>query len=869
LLNAYLETLPDLRASFRVNYLPIIPASRFHTHGDSAAERTSAAIEIALLIRKAGFEPYFISMAASDQDRNERGCRYYYWPKDLKADFRDDEILENDVLVFIDVDYHCDMTEYLKYQRPIIMYTLVPDHTAYHSKEYSYRIKNDNVEYLVSGGAQYRHKIWDYDVETLAVDDDDGNTTFFNVEQRLVDGVVGGGRKIITLMPYARAPTLLASYLQPTYLKRKRYTKNGVNMIYNPINDTVCVSLSGSDNEVTMTGRVYDALRIRLKAKSKAFTPGDIESYLYDDKNPGRNVHVDACLLYEIFSQNIDEAPHFNVINTSLCETSYTPLGARKLEETKSSCTLLTNPIVSDPFRFPTKCANSEDAAIAGRIIKPANNKRPPKEFGVFAREFVDKIIGDQKHTGQPLEQDEIIAMQNKPLQRARTEQALHKLGIGARNKLKTFEKAEGSKIADPRIITTCSPEFTLELSRFTYAFKKKVLVKQKWYGPGKTPKDSIRRIKQLAVDGTIETDFSRFDGSISKWLQHRIVYDVYTLWADPKYKDCMRNYLDQVFVKSGKTSSGRKYKAGWGTRSGSPITTDGNTMINAFVSFAALRNCGYNVDEAWDRLGLYAGDDGLNRVLPNFAEEIEFVAAELGLDIKLEITATDQETTYLGRIFPKPLTHSDSYQDPIRTLCKIHLSANKNVSTAQAATNKATGYLITDPLTPIISQYCNKVLEITKLQPKHLLGEELYKLDCGAWPQSDACLIRESFNKRMGINNAELEERITAINAVQSLDDFPVLFENKNEIKISAQIGDDDIVHPRNRESETQTEQCQQTKSNSKLRTTAGKDRRENTSKPVYPSTSKNPRSGRQRESNSPRFPSNRSKGLQTRSRV
>lgn len=787
-INEVKQNFIDLRSSLRINELPIIPTSKYHTHPNSACERTGTSNAIANIIKIAGYEPYFVSMANSDQVADQRGCRYYYWPKDLKADYRDDQVNANDILVFIDVDFHCDMNEYLKLGNPIIMYTIIPDQAACQDVEHSYKINNNEVIYRVSGGAEYKHQIWDYDYEIIAVDDDSGWTIFYNVEHRKIDGKVAGGRSIVTLLPFVKIPTYCSYNLNPVYLKRKIFTVDGINKVYNDITDDLSISLNNSYNDVKIKGRRFEALRQRLLAKNGAsFTIGDIEQYIYDDNDD--DVKIKASHLYSIFKTTCDIQLEGNVIKTSHCQ--YTPIGPMVMNEVKPACTILTTPIVANPALFPTKTVNSEIAAISGRIERVKNDKIPNRTYVEYANEFVNLLVRTADK-GLPITTEEVIALQNRPMQRARIERERDNIGVLSKNRLKTFNKAEAYGSAnDPRIITTCDPKLTTEMSRFTYAFKRDILKKLSWYGPGHNPNQSIKRLRYITRTGAIETDFSRFDGSISKFLQEHIVFHAYTKWVNNKEKKLMLHYLQQVFIKRGKTSSNIKYSAGWGTRSGSPITTDGNTMINAYISFAALRNLGYSKRDAYHKLGLYAGDDGINTLIDGFKDSIEAVCIELGLDVKISAVDSNQPITYLSRIFPSIQTHDDSHQDLIRTLPKIHLSANKNVSREQAAVNKAVGYLTTDSKTPIISEYCNKVLELCNIQPKNLLSEELFKIENGAWPQHNHSIIKDSVKKTLGMNEEEIESKLLELSKVKDLDSFPVLYNNQFEIKIASVIGD------------------------------------------------------------------------------
>ena len=148
-------------------------------------------------------------------------------------------------------------------------------------------------------------------------------------------------------------------------------------------------------------------------------------------------------------------------------------------------------------------------------------------------------------------------------------------------------------------------------------------------------------------------------------------------------------------------------------------------------------------------------------------------VAQRLGLRLKLDVIANGEPVPYSGRIFVDPRTSEDSFQDPIRTLSKLHLTGNKSVSREQAITNKARGYLVTDALTPLIGTWAKKVVEITGLKVKGATREEQHKLS-NAWPQFNADLIKETMAKVMGYYVSELDAMDEKLKQVRGLDDFP-----------------------------------------------------------------------------------------------
>jgi len=177
----------------------------------------------------------------------------------------------------------------------------------------------------------------------------------------------------------------------------------------------------------------------------------------------------------------------------------------------------------------------------------------------------------------------------------------------------------------------------------------------------------------------------------------------------------------------------------------------------------------------------------------PGLENALRQVCADLGYTIKLTTTQPGERITYLGRVFPQPLTHDDSHQEAIRTLAKLHLSANKAVSRNQAAYNKATGYLSSDALTPVISDWAMRVVELSGItSARGLLGEEMWKMDNGAWPQHDVGLIAQSFAADLGLSSAELAEYAAKVRVAVDFDSFPAHYDNgPRQVVIPAIVGD------------------------------------------------------------------------------
>nr|UQB76321.1 RNA-dependent RNA polymerase [Flumine nodavirus 7] len=256
---------------------------------------------------------------------------------------------------------------------------------------------------------------------------------------------------------------------------------------------------------------------------------------------------------------------------------------------------------------------------------------------------------------------------------------------------------------------------------------------------------------------------------------------------------------VHKVFRQRGTTANGVRYDAGWGTRSGSPITTDGNTMINAFIVYCSFRELGYTPAEARRKLeqgALLVGDDGAVSNEGGLVAALESVVLDLGLKVKCAEVATGERVTFCGRVYPNLVNCLTSMQDPLRTIPKLHLTSNKCVSIEQAAANRAHGYLATDSKTPIIGTWARKVIELSgNLKVKGATREEQYKLS-NAHQQLDIGMLNTAMATILQISEGELKALDESIGNAKALDQLPVILENTYKHKIRAVVGGE-VVGP------------------------------------------------------------------------
>lgn len=861
LLEKHILRNPALREPFyqQLRSMPLMPMPKNHTHATSAELRSSANYYLKNLIRGMGYKPYCVSNAASDH--GEDGSRYFYCVKDLKLKFRNDKIGTNSVLLFTDVDYHAPMNEYLKLWRPMILYTLYPTSVAYTGEDYAYKIRDDHVVYHVSGGASYEHRIWDYDNDVISIVDDNWNLLTFDVTMTSLDR--DPHRRIITLFPSACVPWPFYTYLNyKDGLSYKVFTQQAgemrVNFIMDPIRKHLSLSKNDSFSSVELNSTLFDGLKTRLETKRSPPMIADIERLLIAQnvRKKEANQRVDhedcatqAALLFDIVKSPF--VPVKNNVPTYSMPCSYQSVSYLATEDGKENGLMFTHPIVTQPALYPCSSVNNDVSTILGRINGPQLNKpvRPPPRFFNYAREFVDALVPDAiAGTGVPMSYDGVVEMQNRPMQKARSAIAEVTLTPLLTNNLESFQKQEPyNGINYPRNITTCSTQTTITGSTFTVPFKDNVLKGHKWFGPGLTPEETVERLGEICVGENIPSDYSKLDGSIIEFLQMHIVRAPYMRYYKQEYRAELSRVFREIFKQSARTSNGVRYSPRFTTRSGSTWTSDGNSLITTFNAYCAYREMGYSHKVAFDMLEKYVlqySDDGVSRSIPGYERAIRETSKLLGLDIDIEYN-DGNNVPYLGRIFVCPSVMPDSYQNPRRTLPKLHLTSNKNVEIEQAAFNKVGGYLVTDSMTPLISDYCNKVKELSGIHEfKNVTSEEQWKLQ-NSWVQNDKDAIRSSFLKFMEMTENELREAELIIAAVDSLQGFTPIWDNSDGSQPNklAAVVEGQIIGPAPVIINSETELLCKTQSNLKPPTKTGSESAGNTSKLPFPSTS-----GRQR---------------------
>lgn len=372
------------------------------------------------------------------------------------------------------------------------------------------------------------------------------------------------------------------------------------------------------------------------------------------------------------------------------------------------------------------------------------NTVEVPSQYLKFAREFVEAIVS---HGPIPPETvDEIYIAMDRPAQRGRADMVLPWLYFDSSTfKVRAFTKRECyAKIGKgPRNISTVPTDHTIRGASYNYAVKACVLTEFEWYTPGCTPIEIAERVMNLAArcESITVADATSMDGHLSAFIRKNVIGAIYLglFRLDPE----LRELLDVEFNAHAVTAHGIRYCTYTSLLSGSPWTTDFNTLTSMFMIYCAMRQLQYAPAVAIAAKAMVYGDDVIcDGVL---SSSLTKVATDLGYKLKTEVRSKGSYVTFLSRVYVCPWTTRTSFQDPRRCLPKLNstVSVLAQNSIRMAAVNKASGYLVTDRYTPLVSNFCRLVLRHYRstedYMPNLALRDDLpwfFDPDC-PWPQS------------------------------------------------------------------------------------------------------------------------------------
>ena len=700
------------------------------------------------------------------------GERQLYDTSDFSQAIRADRLLKNHFVTMIDVDFH--LSDWSRFaNNPVACYTRIPDDVAGPTNDGHYRLQaEDGVVKMVEsihGGASWKSGLWDYSTDRVIVRGAWGlSYTLSAVEKIPQPG--HPGRYMVFIVPIARIwmprcvtqalAWMLGSPVSDNYPELchatnvwadgqfvvgrfTRAIKSKTGGVAEDM-DVVCVR-----NQCQQDGKSYEmafdtwsGLLQETSRDPKANNLATVEARMRANRQSSRQTETGSAYTWANFFKATAGFYAEPMMVNYVVDANFEEDPEATQDDGKTVAKLAAPPIVQ-PGASPTECSKNDVSCVNERILKVRNVTEPAAKYVDWASAFKEQIIIRLRKIGETTElvdgkrvkkvhllhpalAEYVIEHQKRPEQRRRNDLYLKdgRADEDREARVRAFMKKE--VYADPkapRNISTVATTDTVNLGRFTYPMKAFLGVFD-WYLPGSTPTETATKIQAFCRDrpSVAETDYSKFDGSLSHFLR-KLEREVTLSCFHADYRRELSKLLDRDCDVAGRTKQGHKYATKASRLSGSQMTTVGNSLINAFVAYCALRATGLNTIQAFSRIGPKFGDDGLDEPVETFHQ----VAADLGLGIKMDTRDTSKYVTFCGRIYLAPRYSNHSIFNPKKALRSLPICM---VGSDHA--DKVNGYLAVDPETPLVSDYASAIKRINGYGD---VVVDDYKTESGPYP--------------------------------------------------------------------------------------------------------------------------------------
>jgi hypothetical protein len=723
-----------LKSEFQEMDIKALAAPANHTHGASAAQRSTASYLAKKMAENAGYTPMFFQGSGADSRAGRSYSRSYYWVKDLMAPASYRQPEPGDALIIIDVDYYVETFEadIARWACPVILYTLVPSQAGRATSEYSYCFESDGkIYYQVSGGGEYRHHLWNWGGDSLTAVAYSwwgfpNASCHYAVERRQV----GEDHQMVLLAPLLKTEGVVATLVSLWKLAARRMAR-----LRPIVGDFVRLQVRGKDEHWWCTGRVNTYLSSKLPATvddaiASTARQGTTKLTLYTVKSKMDNGetglasgHHGAEIALEFHSKYQKGGDKIDVVD-AVRSYQWIETGVIPDEDAKAGMTAFMSPLLDGAF-VPDVSKANESRCVDQRVRKVQTPDLPLDKFTISCIDEFSELIIPLAHTLHPFGDDEVYARQSRPSQRRILDSAQD--GVSNDSTSQFVKREAYGSVTDPRPISQINGVDKLAYSAFMYAFVDEVLKPQPWYAFGKSPLEVATRVTEICsrAEYVDATDFSRMDGrvgNIARYLERTVMRRAFSLEHWEKLYVLMQK---QTFLRA-RTVFGIKYRTAHQRLSGSPETSGFNTLLTAFINYMTFRRqrdlstgMFHPPNVAWSMLGIYGGDDGLSTGL---VRDIAIrTAKSVGQVLDLQRTQRGRMgVMFLARCYGPGVWFGDTTSccDLKRQLAKFHVTVNLplNITPTRKLIEKAYAFSLTDRHTPILGEFCNKVLHLFRV---------------------------------------------------------------------------------------------------------------------------------------------------------
>jgi hypothetical protein len=382
----------------------------------------------------------------------------------------------------------------------------------------------------------------------------------------------------------------------------------------------------------------------------------------------------------------------------------------------------------------PAKTLGIERRAVENRVTSHQTKPEPDPLTNVetgWAREFGLHILAANGGVLAVVKNyEEVLAHQKSPS--AARLLAVAEMGKYCAQRVLSFIKLEAHATPkDGRVVSPVKPNEKERTAAFALGITT-LFYQCAWYGFGK-PGDVEQKVVTAAMASAARTnmasclltDFSRYDGR-TRAVMHSVFQAVFRELVQEHNRPELATILRGMVNRKATTPHDVSYETGTSILSGIGLTSILGSTGNGFIAYSYLRRAKYTSGEAWSRLGVYAGDDGMTfDVVPAlYAEEAKRYGHLLTVDVRAPLDRTliqlgvSQDTItikhhcldFLARTWGPAVWDGDanSCTDVVRALSKFHLTTLDD--TRYAMRLKALAYLVNDRNTPYLGLFLKKV---------------------------------------------------------------------------------------------------------------------------------------------------------------
>jgi len=716
------------------------------THPVDNANRGSAEQYMQLVADSLGMPLWIFQMSKSDQYQGLIGYRTYYDIADLNISVRKDPIPPGAAIGIVDVDYHIEnVAGFLasrKFKdRMFILFTVTPTKVASQQEgNTAYTFEADGkMTFRIQGTKMYNHYVYNYSDDNILVTKYKFMVPIYTTSYRVYRHRVNSFKSVVILIPTMRLNFPYNQYF-------KMFPEKPLRRLDPRVGDSLYMIHMGEEGLRCSIGEVgyyfsanmditrFETCVLEAQALVNPITLGNTESLISGNRQ-------EAAMIIKLVrqKQNIKH-PEYVVAN---------PPRIRKLifeeqniphdPEAKSSGEAFMSPFLDEAF-WPARCKANDQRMIDGRVNSRKNTRELTPSLRKYMKEFLEFMIPIPEIL-VPVDNDELRNRQPTRTQQHILDDA-EGMGPSEKTQIKSFMKAEAArKIADPRNISTLPPGLKASYSMVIYSLMNYIHDYQTfvpWYASGFTPLEVASKVAstcQKAKRHAANTDYTRYDGGIND-LSRLFETMLLARAFKPEYKSSVLDLHSKQYQVQASTKFGVKYNTGYTRASGSPETAVMNAAYNAFISYVAYRIGGLMVpgldpEEAYNALGIYVGDDGLNADID--PDAMSNAANMCGQELKCEIVRKGAlGITFLARLYSPYVWYGElnSMCDIHRQLAKFHSSAKLPDGTDNWTKlyMKCLSFRNSDANTPVLGPFIHKVMELAVRYPPNTAQVESFR---------------------------------------------------------------------------------------------------------------------------------------------